>query len=100
MSLILQIYILAILLLMPAFAQYDLLLKGGHVIDPKNNIDARRDVAIQAGKIAEVAASIDPSRARKTIDATGLYVTPGVVDIHNHLFHTTGLRDAWAGDHS
>ena len=90
----------AILLLTPAFAQYDLLLKGGHVIDPKNNIDGIRDVAVQAGKIAEVSATIDPARARKTIDVSGLYVTPGIVDIHTHLFHTTGIRDSWAGDNS
>jgi dihydroorotase len=88
------------LLLTPAYAQYDLLLKGGHVIDPKNNIDGLRDVAIQAGKIAEVSAAIDAARARKTIDASGLYVTPGLVDMHTHLFHTTGVRDAWAGDNS
>ena len=92
--------LICLFLLTPAFGQYDLLLKGGHVIDPRNNIDARRDVAIQAGKIAEVAATIDPARARKTIDAGGLYVTPGLVDIHTHLFHTTGIRDAWAGDNS
>ena len=91
---------LLLLLLSPAFAQYDLLLKGGHVIDPRNNIDALRDVAIQSGKIAEVSATIDPSRARKIIDASGLYITPGLVDIHTHLFHTTGIRDAWAGDNS
>ncbi len=91
---------LLLLLLSPAFAQYDLLLKGGHVIDPRNNIDGLRDVAIQAGEIAEVSAAIDPSRARKIIDASGLYITPGLVDIHTHLFHTTGIRDAWAGDNS
>ncbi len=89
-----------VLLAAPAFAQYDLLLKGGHVIDPKNAIDGVRDVAIQAGKIAAVEASIDPSRARKTIDVSGLYVTPGLVDMHTHLFHTTGIPDAWAGDNS
>src|SRR5256885_8843683 len=96
----LQIKIIAfiVIALTPAFAQYDLLLKGGHVIDPRNNIDGVRDVAIQAGKIAEVSGAIDPSRARKTINAVGLYVTPGLVDIHTHLFHTTGVRDAWAGD--
>ncbi|HTM50082.1 MAG TPA: amidohydrolase/deacetylase family metallohydrolase, partial [Bryobacteraceae bacterium] len=81
-------------------AQYDLLLKGGYVIDPKNGIDGRRDVAIQGGRIAAVAPDIDPSGARKTIDAAGLYITPGIVDIHTHLFHTTGVRDAWAGDNS
>jgi dihydroorotase len=94
------VFPLALILLTPAFAQYDLLLKGGHVIDPKNNIDGARDVAIQAGKIAEVSASIDPSRAKKTIDVRGLYVTPGVVDIHTHLFYTTGIPDSWAGDNS
>ncbi len=89
-----------LLFLTPAFAQYDLLLKGGHLIDPRNNIDGPRDIGIQNGKIAEVAAAIDPSRARKTIDAAGLYITPGLIDIHTHLFHTTGIRDAWAGDAS
>jgi dihydroorotase len=93
-------FALGLLFLTPAFAQYDLLLKGGHVIDPRNNLDGLRDVAIQSGKIAEVSAAIDPARARKTIDATGLYITPGLVDIHTHLFHTTGIRDAWAGDNS
>src|ERR1700681_3884803 len=89
-----------ILLLTPAFAQYDLLLKGGHVIDPRNNIDGTRDVAVQAGKIAAVSASIDPARARKTVDVTGLYVTPGIPAITPPLFYTTGIRDSWAGDNS
>src|SRR5690349_5906660 len=71
-----------------AWAQtdYDLLIKGGHVIDGKNKISAVRDVAIQGGKIAAVAANIPASRAAKTVDATGLYVTPGLVDIHVHVF--------------
>jgi dihydroorotase len=90
----------SILLLTPAFAQYDLLLKGGHVIDAKNNIDGIRDVAVQAGKIAAVSTSIDPARARKVVDVGGLYVTPGIVDMHTHLFYTTGIRDSWAGDNS
>ncbi|MEP7362957.1 MAG: amidohydrolase/deacetylase family metallohydrolase [Acidobacteriota bacterium] len=79
---------------------YSLLLKGGHVIDAKNGIDAVRDVAIQDGKIAAVAANIPASQARRTIDATGLYVTPGLVDIHAHVFNTTGIPGAWAGDNS
>lgn len=79
---------------------YDLLLKGGHVIDPKNGVNAIRDVALQGGRVAAVQADIPASRARKTIDATGLYVTPGLVDIHVHVFHTTGVKDAWAGDES
>lgn len=80
--------------------RYDLVLRGGHVIDPKNGIDARKDVAIQDGKIAAVADEIPASQARKTIDVAGLYVTPGLVDIHTHLFASTGIQDAWAGDNS
>src|SRR5882724_956341 len=67
-------------------ADYDLLLKGGQVIDGRNNLNAVRDVAIKDGKIAAVAANIAVSRAAKTIDASGLYVTPGLVDIHVHVY--------------
>jgi len=66
--------------------RYDLLLKGGHVIDPKNNIDRVMDVAVSNGKIAAVAANIPSSEAKKTADVTGLYVTPGLIDIHSHVF--------------
>jgi dihydroorotase len=79
---------------------YDLLLQGGRLIDPRNNIDAVRDIAIQNGQVAEVAAKIDPLRAKTVFNLAGLYVTPGLVDMHVHLFHTTGLREAWAGDAS
>lgn len=66
--------------------RYDLLLKGGHVIDPKNDIDKVMDVAVSGGKIAEVAPSISSSEAKKTVNVAGLYVTPGLVDIHTHLY--------------
>lgn len=66
--------------------QYDLLLKGGHVIDGKNAINGMRDVAIAKGVIAQVAANIPASSARRTVDVTGMYVTPGLVDIHTHVF--------------
>ncbi|MBK5292406.1 MAG: amidohydrolase/deacetylase family metallohydrolase [Acidobacteriia bacterium] len=79
---------------------HQLLLKGGHVIDPKNNIDAVMDVAVRDGRISAVAASIPASAARRTIDVTGLYVTPGLVDLHTHLYHTTGVKESWAGDNS
>jgi len=93
--------LLALLLCSPIAAQtYDLLLKNGHVIDPKNNIDAVMDVAISKGKVAAVAPNLSAAGSAKTIDAAGLYVTPGIVDIHTHLFHTTGLAGAWAGDSS
>lgn len=67
---------------------YDLLLKNGHVIDPKNNINGKMDVAIKADKIAAVAEDINPTEAETIVDATGLYVTPGLIDIHVHVYHT------------
>src|SRR2546423_12196603 len=80
--------------------KYDLLLKGGHVIDARNRISAVRDVAIANGKVAAVAASIAPSEAFKVVDASGYYVTPGLVDIHVHVFAGTGERGSYAGDNS
>jgi dihydroorotase len=70
--------------------EYDLLLTGGHVIDPKNKIDGRRDVAIKDGRIAAVAAGIPAAKALKTVNVAGLYVTPGLVDLHVHVFAGTG----------
>jgi dihydroorotase len=72
---------------------YDLLLKGGHVIDAKNRIDAVRDVAITGGKIARVAPGIDPAQAKTVVDASGLYVTPGLIDIHVHLYDPPRTRN-------
>ena len=80
--------------------KYDLLLKGGHVIDPRNRISAVRDVAIADGKIALVSANIDPAEAFKVVDASGLYVAPGLVDIHVHVYAGTGERGSYAGDNS
>jgi dihydroorotase len=68
---------------------YDLLLKGGHVLDSRNNLDAVRDVAIKEGKVAAVAPDIPASRALKTVDVSGLYVTPGLIDIHGHVYRPT-----------
>ena len=65
---------------------YDLLLKGGRVIDPKNNINGVLDVAIAGGKIARVAANIPAAQAAKTVDVAGLLVTPGLIDIHAHVY--------------
>jgi dihydroorotase len=80
--------------------EYDLVLRGGHVIDAKNGIDGVRDVALQAGKIAAVAEKIDASRAKRVVDAKGLYVTPGLIDIHTHVYTGTGERRSYAGDNS
>jgi dihydroorotase len=80
--------------------KYDLLLQGGHVIDPKSGTSAVRDVAIAGGKIAAVAPKIDPAEAFKVVDVAGLYVTPGLVDIHAHVYAGTGEKGSYAGDNS
>lgn len=87
--------LLLLLVASTAVAQtpYDLLLKGGHVIDAKNHISAIRDVAISGGRIAAVEENIPASRARKTIDVSSLYVTPGLVDIHEHVFSGSMNRE-------
>jgi dihydroorotase len=83
-----------------AQARYDLLLRGGHVIDSKNGISAVRDVAIANGRIAAVGERLDPASAVKTVDVTGLYVTPGLVDMHEHVYAGTGERNSYAGDNA
>ncbi|MFI0417157.1 amidohydrolase/deacetylase family metallohydrolase [Spongiactinospora sp. 9N601] len=77
-----------------AEAAYDLVIRQGHVIDPKNGIDAVTDVAVKDGKVAKVGAGIDPAQATRTVDASGKYVTPGIIDLHAHMF--TGRNDAYA----
>jgi dihydroorotase len=67
----------------------DILLKGGHVIDPKNKIDSKMDVAIATGKIFQVAPGIPVKNVRKIIDVEGMYVTPGLIDMHVHAFNGT-----------
>lgn len=64
----------------------DILIKNGHVFDPKNGIDGQMDVGIVDGRIAEVSKDIKSDGAKKVIDATGLYVSPGLIDIHTHVF--------------
>ena len=94
--------LLPLLLVRSASAQqqHDLLLRGGHVIDPKNQLSAAADVAIRAGKIAAVAPKIDAATARKTVDITGFYVTPGLIDIHVHVFAGPGERGSYVGGQS
>jgi dihydroorotase len=83
-----------------AETKYDLLLQGGHVIDAKSGTSAVRDVAIADGKIAAVAERIDRAEAFKVVDVKGLYVTPGLVDMHVHAYAGTGERGSYAGDNS
>jgi dihydroorotase len=67
--------------------RYDLLLKGGHVIDPANHLDGNFDVAVANGKIAAVEKTIPAGSSTKVIDVAGFYVTPGLIDIHAHVGH-------------
>lgn len=78
--------------------QYDMILQGGHVLDAKNHVDMIEDIAVKDGIIAKVAPHIDSKEAVKTIDVKGLYVTPGLVDIHVHVYAGTGERNSYAGD--
>ena len=71
--------------------KYDLLLSGGFVIDPRNNVNQICDVAVKDGKIALVAPNIDRSSAAEQIDVSGKLITPGLIDTHAHVFeYVTG----------
>src|SRR5262245_8517557 len=86
----LKLVLLAMSLSVPLHAQqYDLLIKGGHVFDPKNQVNSVMDVAIAGGKIAQIAVNIPASQAQTVADATGMYVTPGLIDIHAHVYYGT-----------
>ena len=65
---------------------YDVLVKGGRVIDPASQTDGPLDVGIQGGRIAKVTADIDASEAAPCVDARGKLVVPGLIDIHAHIF--------------
>src|ERR1700722_949572 len=80
--------------------KYDLVLSGGHVLDPKNHVDGIMDIAIKDGKIVEVAPHIASPDTIKTIRLQGFYVTPGLVDIHVHAYAGTGEKGSYAGDNS
>src|SRR5256885_5150801 len=67
--------------------KYDLLLKGGHVIDPANGLTAKVAVAVSRGRIAAVERDIPANQAAKVVDVSGFYVTPGLIDIHYHVGH-------------
>ena len=68
---------------------FDILIKNGHVIDTKNDIDRVMDVAIKEGKIAKVGPNIPKGLSKVVVNAKGFYVVPGLLDIHTHNFHGT-----------
>ena len=65
---------------------YSIVIKGGHIIDPKNQIDELMDLAIKDGRVVQVAKNIDASQARQVVNAKGMYITPGLIDLHVHVF--------------
>jgi dihydroorotase len=67
-------------------AKYDMLVRGGHLVDPSQNLSAVRDVAIARGKVARIAENIPESEARQVVDARGRIVTPGLIDLHTHVY--------------
>jgi dihydroorotase len=91
-------------LLLPAFAaaqtKYDLVIKGGEVIDPRNGIRAVRDIGIHDHKIAAIEKDIPAANASEVVNAHGLLVVPGLVDIHTHDYAGTGRKGAYDGDNS
>lgn len=76
------------------------LIKGGRLLDPACGLDEEGDLALFNGRVAGVGKNLPEKTAAKVIDASGLFVTPGLVDMHTHLFATAGNPDAWAGENS
>jgi N-acyl-D-glutamate deacylase len=70
--------------------RYDLVINGGRVIDPESGLDAQRNLGIVAGKIVTI--SVAPLFGRESIDATGLIVSPGFIDLHSHAQQFAGAR--------
>jgi dihydroorotase len=88
----LLLFIISIMITALIKAQtYNIVIKGGHVIDPANKIDAVMDIAVKDGKIAVIAKNIDEKEGIQVVDARGLFVTPGLIDIHVHVFNGTNL---------
>src|SRR5437867_6989849 len=79
----------------PVAMRFDLVLTGGHVIDPATGVDGRRDVAFATGRVAAVDHAIPGGTAREVVDVTDAYVVPGLIDLHAHAFiagHDLGVE--------
>jgi N-acetylglucosamine-6-phosphate deacetylase len=97
-SSVLRLSAFLVVLALPLGAQgpeFDLLIRNGHVIDARNGINGVMDVAVAGGKVARLGANIDPSLARRVADATGMFVVPGLIDIHAHVFFGTERDGIW-----
>jgi len=96
-KIILSIGLLAGFCSISANAQkYTIIIKGGHVIDAKNNINGIMDIALNGDTIKSVAKNIDPKLAAQVVDAKGLYVTPGLIDMHSHNFYGTKMDQTYS----
>jgi len=79
---------------------YDVVLKGGTVVDPSSGLDGVLDVAVENGVIARIAPGIAPSEAARLIEVGGKIVTPGLIDVHAHVFegvNRTGVNPDLGG---
>ena len=84
-----RLFVLFAFLIVPRLIEaqeIDLLLKGGRVLDPKNSLDSKMDVAVKDGKIYRIAAEIPSSSAKKVLDVSGMLVSPGLINIHTHVY--------------
>ena len=72
-------------------SRFDILIKGGEVRDPGRGFQQKADVGIKDGKVAAIEASIPAEQGIDVVDAKGLYVTPGLVDLHAHVYHSLGF---------
>jgi len=84
----------------PNTLPYDLILAGGHVVDAKNHVDGIKDVGIKDGKVVTVGTNLKSTDALKTIDVKGMWVSPGLIDLHTHVYTGTGEKGSYAGDNS
>src|SRR6478735_10146075 len=70
--------------------KFDLVIKGGEVLDPSQNLRGKRDIGMRYGKIEAIEADIPAARANRVLNASGRIVVPGLIDLHSHVF-TTGI---------